>query len=83
MHTPLHASVTDLCGVSISKVCLQAATLKKLAAEAKTVLDSFWGTGRRQMLCLALIDDFLTLTVSSCTQKPCFACRGHITIICS
>ena len=37
--------------------------LKKLAAEAAAVLTSFWGTDRRQMLCTALIEHFLPLTV--------------------
>lgn len=46
-----------------SDLWLQAASLKKLAAEAKAVLDGFWGTDRRQMLCTALIDRFLPLSV--------------------
>ena len=43
---------------------LQAATLKKLSGEAQAVLTGFWGSERRQMLCTALIENFLPLTVS-------------------
>ena len=52
----------DLC-VTLCQCSVQAATLKKLAAEAQTMLGSFWGTDRRQMLCTALIDNLLPLTV--------------------
>ena len=50
---------------------LQAAMLKKLAAEASAVLTSFWGSNRRQMLCTALIEHFLPLTVI-------LACNGYM-----
>lgn len=43
---------------------MQAATLKKLSGDAQAVLAGFWGSERRQMLCTALIENFLPLTVS-------------------
>ena len=37
-----------------------------MAAEAKASLGAFWGEGRLQLLCTAVIERFLPLTVRPC-----------------
>jgi hypothetical protein len=44
-------------------VFLQAATLKRMSAEAKASLKAFWAGGRLQLLCIAIVEKFLPLNV--------------------